>query len=278
MSVRASVSSWSSDILGGGNLTVSDLTKMVKEPLPSVQTYHRSKVLRANTGINGLIASASVLFSLLGKLTFEVPCNIKDLREKLIWELKAFESAALHKGYSAEEIVLARYAICTALDMVLLNTSWGAEAWQTHTLLYFFQGERCGQIDIFTILDYLSQDIAKFIDVLAFFYVSMSLSLESLAPQNRTEQADLQNRLETLYHLIKRYQLTQINCTRTAKPQKANLSSGLPDKIKRLLCYRLSILCVVSSFCFYLFYLFAMHESTSPVWHAIQHLSTFTVA
>ncbi len=92
------------------------------------------EVFSAGTG--PLAIAASPLLTLLARLgNTATPPDSGDMRERTHRELRAFERRAKEAGVPADQVRLAHYALCAALDDVVLNTPWGHQGrWQQEPL------------------------------------------------------------------------------------------------------------------------------------------------
>lgn len=92
---------------------------------PTVTTGPELDAIVAGDG--PLAMSASPLLSLLSRLRNAAGTpDAGDMRERTRRELRAFERRAKEKGVPPDQMRLAHYALCAALDDVVLNTPWGA--------------------------------------------------------------------------------------------------------------------------------------------------------
>jgi type IV/VI secretion system ImpK/VasF family protein len=179
-----------------------------KEPLPTLQTYCKSKTFIANSGVNPLAAAASALFSLIHKLRRLETCqDLEKTQSLLIHEIKAFECAAQTRGYRADEILIARYLLCATLDEIIHTTTWGKACdWQLqYGLLPVFQGESWGGERFFLILKKLQENSELHHDLLEFAYLCLSLGFQGRYRHLTHGRDDLDQVLDELYHGI-RYQ------------------------------------------------------------------------
>lgn len=252
--------------------SVLDLAPCVREPLPSIQSYCQSKTFIANFGINDLVACASGLFCLLTKLKqLSLSTDPHQLKTDLIHEIKAFECAALHRGYTEEKIMLARYAICATLDENILQTDWGFNLnWHEDTLLYTFQGEISGGERLFTMLEHLGKEQDEpDIDLLEFIYLCMSLGFEGKYRKNPEDKESFYHILDKTYHMIKKI--------RGDIPEKLShfrikaISPAAQQKksfwLNKLLLIACSCLIIVYGLFFY-----SVNQSITPVLHHIEHI------
>lgn len=87
-------------------------------------------------GDGPLAIAAAPLLLLLGRLsTAAHPPDPGDIRDRTRRELRAFERRAKAGGVPQDQMRLAHYAMCAALDDVVLNTPWGNQGrWQQQPL------------------------------------------------------------------------------------------------------------------------------------------------
>jgi type IV/VI secretion system ImpK/VasF family protein len=178
-----------------------------KEPLPTLQTYCKSKTFIANSGINPLVAAASALFSLIHKLRkLKQAPPLENTQAALIHEIKAFECAAQTRGYRADEILVARYILCTTLDEIIHTTEWGKlHNWQNqYSLLQTFQGESWGGERFFLILEKLRDNTQLHRDLLEFAYLCLSLGFQGRYRHLTHGRDDLDQVMDELFHDIRR--------------------------------------------------------------------------
>jgi len=249
----------------------NSLTSSVREPLPTIQTYCQSKTFIATHGINGLIASASALFSLLSKLR-ELPSykDIEGLKKGLVHEVKAFECAALNRGYTEQQIIIARYAICATLDDTILHTAWGTNSnWREDTLLYIFQGEMWGGERLFTILEHLRTSSKEHVELLEFIYVCMNLGFEGKYRVNEKDKDSFYSILDMTYRMIRN--------TRGDFPERLSKIKyqKTPEKIKKkkksLIMFTLLFSCGLILGVYFLFNLM-LQETAKPVLAHVQQI------
>lgn len=132
------------------------------------------------TGMNPLNASASTLFSLIGRIKNRAQHpDPEAMRRSVVAEVRAFESRALQSKIDAQSVKVARYAICATLDDVVLNTPWGgASQWAQQSMVGTFHRETVGGDRFYDLLARLEKDPAQNIDVLEFLYMCLSAGFE----------------------------------------------------------------------------------------------------
>ena len=99
--------------------------------------------LPAHASLNPLVQAAAPLLSAAPRLraTLRHP-DPGALRAQLVESIKRFESVARSQGLPNEQVVAARYILCTLLDESASSTPWGGSgAWSSQSLLVHFHNE-----------------------------------------------------------------------------------------------------------------------------------------
>ncbi|MGR3321333.1 MAG: type IVB secretion system protein IcmH/DotU [Pseudooceanicola sp.] len=132
------------------------------------------------TGMNRINAAASTLFSLIGRIRNRAQHMDPDkLRRSVVAEVRAFENRALQAGVDAQDVKIARYAICATLDDVVLNTPWGGQSiWAQQSMVGTFHKETVGGDRFYDLLARLEKEPGKNIDLLECLYMCLSLGFE----------------------------------------------------------------------------------------------------
>lgn len=132
------------------------------------------------TGMNQLTACASTLFSLISRIRNRAQHMDPDkLRQSVVAEVRAFENRALQAGIAAQNVKVARYALCATLDDVVLNTPWGGQSsWGLQSMVGTFHRETVGGDRFYDLLARLEKEPGGNIDMLEFLYMCMSLGFE----------------------------------------------------------------------------------------------------
>ncbi|MCP4321113.1 MAG: DotU family type IV/VI secretion system protein [Psychromonas sp.] len=132
--------------------------------------------------------------------------NVGGLHQQLDREIKNFDIKAKAEGVKDDNVMVARYLLCTILDEAVLNTPWGAEsAWNQRTLLSVFHNETAGGEKFFAIIDRLRSVPAENIDVLELAYLSLSLGYEGKYRVVSRGRDHLEQLRDDLYHIIRTY-------------------------------------------------------------------------
>ncbi|MBK9235344.1 MAG: type VI secretion system protein TssL [Rhodoferax sp.] len=130
--------------------------------------------------LNPLVSCASSLLGLVGHLrTLSQAPNVEALRNSVADAVRRFEAAANRAGVSNENIVAARYVLCTALDESVSNTPWGVQAaWSKRSMLVQFHNETWGGEKVFQLLAKLAQDVSANRQLLELIYCVLALGFE----------------------------------------------------------------------------------------------------
>ncbi|PKG38792.1 type IV secretion protein DotU [Psychromonas sp. Urea-02u-13] len=177
---------------------------------PQATEIPRENVPRDLSGLNGLnplVNAASTLLAVFSKTrdALNHP-NVGGLHQQLDREIKNFEIKAKSEGIKENNVVVARYLLCTILDEAVLNTPWGAEsAWNQRTLLSIFHNETAGGEKFFAILDRLRSSPSENIEVLELAYICLSLGYEGKYRVVSRGREHLEQLRDDIFHIIRSY-------------------------------------------------------------------------
>lgn len=158
------------------------------------------------TGINPLVQAATPLLILAGRLrTTLTHADVGALRRQALDEIRRFEERARSAGVAPETVLAARYALCAALDEAVLSTPWGGQSeWAAQTLLVQLHREAWGGEKFFEMLERVSSDPVRYIDLMELQYACIALGfsgkfqvLERGQSQLAEVQHDLSRRIRT---------------------------------------------------------------------------------
>jgi len=215
-------------------------------------------------GLNPLVQAASPLLLLAGQLrgTLSGP-DVPGLRRHTLDEIRRFEDRARASGVQNEVVLAARYALCAGLDEAVLSTPWGAQSeWAQQTLLVALHREAWGGEKFFEMLDRISPDPKRHIDLMELLYLCMAFGFTGkyqVADRGHSRLSDVQHEL---YRRIRDY--------RGQPPPDLSLRwKGLEDRRNPLIKYvpwwvvgaaALALLVIV-----YTFYYLRLGTAASPV-------------
>jgi type VI secretion system protein ImpK len=136
--------------------------------------------LPAHASLNPLVQAAAPLLSAAPRLraTLRHP-DPAGLRVQLVESVKRFESVARAQGLPNEQVVAARYILCTLLDESASSTPWGGSgAWSSQSLLVHFHNEAWGGEKVFQLLTRLVENPSQHRSLLELVYAVLSLGFE----------------------------------------------------------------------------------------------------
>jgi len=136
--------------------------------------------LPAHASLNPLVQAAGPLLASAPRLrsTLRHP-NPMALRAALVEAVQRFEAAARAQHLPNEQIMAARYVLCTFLDEAASNTPWGgAGAWAAQSLLVQFHNEAWGGEKVFQLLTRLAQQPEQHRHLLELIWVVLTLGFE----------------------------------------------------------------------------------------------------
>ena len=133
-----------------------------------------------NAGLNPLLTAAAPLLTVVTQLRNTLSHHdIDGLRNRLVEEVKQFETNARGEGISPEASMTARYVLCALIDETVLGTPWGSESiWSKQGLLITFHNETWGGEKFFLLLDRLVQDPTGNRNLLELMYICLTLGFE----------------------------------------------------------------------------------------------------
>lgn len=159
--------------------------RAVLQPADEVSRAHAAELdapalpIRGS-GLNPLVDAAAALFCLVGQMRTTAACaGAEALRGRMADKIAEFDRAARAAGAANEQVVAARYALCTLLDETALSTPWGADSqWSRHSLLSQFHGETWGGEKFFLMVERVVTEPARHLPLLEFLYVCIALGLQ----------------------------------------------------------------------------------------------------
>jgi type VI secretion system protein ImpK len=183
-------------------------------------------------GLNPLVQAASPLLLLTGQLrATPASMDVTGLRRQALEEVRRFEDQARASGVRNEIVLAARYALCAGMDEAVLSTPWGAQSeWAQHPLLVALHREAWGGEKFFEMLDRISADPERHIDLMELQYLVLALGFTGkyqMIPRGHEQLADLQ---QALYR--------KIRSVRGLPAAELSLQwRGLEDRRNRLIRY-----------------------------------------
>ncbi|MDB5976130.1 MAG: DotU family type secretion system protein [Nevskia sp.] len=177
----------------------------IRRPAAPDQTDYGADLQVAPSGLNPLLAAANPLLNLAPQIraTLHHP-NPGALRDSLVRSIREFDQRAKAAGVPGEQIIAARYALCTLLDEAAASTPWGSGAWSGASLLVLVHNEAWGGEKFFVLLSKLAEQPEVHRDLLELMYVCLCLGLEGRYRVLDNGRAQLESLRDRLAQLLRR--------------------------------------------------------------------------
>jgi type VI secretion system protein ImpK len=158
-------------------------------------------------GLNPLVRAAIPLLLVTGQVRESVSSvDVPGLRRQVLEEIRQFEEQARASRVSNEVVLSARYVLCAALDEAVLSTPWGNQSeWAQHPLLVQLHREAWGGEKFFEMLDRISQDPGRHIDLMELQYLALVFGFEGKYHVQERGHERLQQVQQDLYRRIRNH-------------------------------------------------------------------------
>lgn len=179
--------------------------------------------------MNPLVAAAQPLLAAAPRLrhTARHP-NPAGLKDALAEGIRKFEAQARQQGLPNEQIVAARYILCTLLDESAASTPWGGSgAWSAQSLLVMFHNETWGGEKVFQLMSKLAENVAANRNLLELLYVALAFGFEGRYRVIDNGRAQLDSVRQRLAQLLKQQR-------ETLDPALSPRWQGAPERGERL--------------------------------------------
>ncbi|MFM2119001.1 MAG: hypothetical protein RL722_469 [Pseudomonadota bacterium] len=180
-------------------------------PRPSAEAAHSldapppatAPSLASLASLNPLVQAASPLLQAAARLRqMARHPSPQGLRRAMGEAMLQFEATAHQLGLPNDQIVAARYVLCTFVDEAAASTPWGGGGlWNANSLLVQFHNEGWGGEKVFQLLGKLAQSPAEHRQLLSLIWVALALGLEGrykVMNDGREQLAALRERLAKL--------------------------------------------------------------------------------
>lgn len=159
-----------------------------------------------STGVNPLVAAANRLLVLVpqlrGTLVHPDPAGV---RTNLLELISAFEEDARAAGIPSEQVLVARYILCTVLDEAVSSTPWGSTGiWAQNSLLVTLHREGEGGEKFFQLLERMETDASRNIQLLELMYACLALGFQGRYRLSSGSHGGLSAVRERLFLTIRR--------------------------------------------------------------------------
>ncbi|WP_310388938.1 DotU family type VI secretion system protein [Roseateles sp.] len=158
-----------------------------------------------HASLNPLVQAAAPLLAAAPRLrAMARHPNPQALRASLAEAIQRFEAAARAQNLPNEQVVAARYVLCTLLDEAAASTPWGgAGAWGAQSLLVQFHNESWGGEKVFQLLTRLAESPAQHRNLLELVYMALSLGFEGRYKVLDNGRAQLDSVRERLAQMLR---------------------------------------------------------------------------
>lgn len=152
------------------------------------------------TGRNPTLAAAGPLIAIAARMqSLVTQADVPALRSQAMQEIRLFDDRLRVAGVVPEDALVARYVLCTFFDSAVLNTPWGAHSdWSGQSLLVTFHREKSGGEKFFQILEKISLQPSRYVDLIELQYMCLVLGYEGmyrLEPHGKVRLSELQHNL-----------------------------------------------------------------------------------
>jgi type VI secretion system protein ImpK len=240
---------------------------LTADPYQQATLSHQAAPFIVADGINSLVSAAIPLLLLMIKLKeTQLPQQqINTLRRQVLEEIIAFTNRAHTLECSPRLILAARYCLCTALDEVILSTSWGGQGnWANQTLLSTVQKETWGGERFFIILDEMTKAPQENLNLLELLYIILSLGFEGkYYSQEQSVRDDIRHRL---FGLIMQYREEP---QKLLSPSLANMQPAISLAKGWLNNWKITVISIAVLILFYFIGNFATYLNSRQILHDV---------
>lgn len=157
-------------------------------------------------GLNPLVQAAAPLLAMAPRLRASARHpDPAGLRASLVEGVKRFESTVRAAGVPNEQVIAARYVLCTLIDEAASSTPWGGSgAWAAQSLLVLFHNESWGGEKVFQLLTKLVQNPDQNRNLLELVYMAMALGFEGRYRVLDNGRAQLDSVRERLAQMLRK--------------------------------------------------------------------------
>lgn len=187
-----------------------------------------------SASLNPLVSAAAPLLNAAPRIrAMAQHPNPAGLKDALADGIRKFEAQSRQRGLPNEQVIAARYVLCTLLDESAASTPWGSSgAWSAQSLLVQFHNEAWGGEKVFQLMSKLAENIETNRDLLELLYVALAFGFEGRYKVQTDGRAQLDSVRVRLADLLRKsrggYDKTLSPHWQGVPAAKAHLSDGLP--------------------------------------------------
>jgi len=156
--------------------------------------------------VNPLVSAAAPLLWLAGRLNESAPPeDVERFRQRILAEIKQFETAAMARDVPPRLVRMSRYAIAATIDDIILNTEWGGQAvWAGRGLVSSLYNETWGGERFYELLNQMRRQPDENIDGLEFMAICLAVGFSGKYRVMEGGQGRLSRLRHELYRIIRR--------------------------------------------------------------------------
>ena len=208
------------------------------------------------SGMNPLVWAANPLLDMIAHIrAMHSLEHAAPLRTRLVAEIGHFERRAQSAGVSRDELIGARYCLCTVLDEVAAQMPWGS-SWARESLLVSFHKETWGGEKYYLLLGRLAQNPEQHKDLIELLYYCNALGFEGrfrIENNGYTQLEILKKRIATILGNVKGGYEDRLS------PHWQGVSST-PPAWRLIPPWVVAMLCGLLALGVYLYFLFALGD------------------
>ncbi|MCC2657629.1 MAG: hypothetical protein K0Q76_2737 [Panacagrimonas sp.] len=156
-------------------------------------------------GLNPLVAAATPLLDLIPQLRVAAQADAAQVKARLVDGIRQFEQSARKAQIPSEQVVAARYVLCTFVDETAANTPWGGSGqWSAQSLLVTFHNEGWGGEKTFQLLAKLAENPKQNRDLLELLEICLAMGFQGRFRVLDNGQAQLLQVRERLFEMLRR--------------------------------------------------------------------------
>ena len=181
------------------------------------------------SGLNPLVGAAAPLLSAAPRIrAMAQHPNPAGLKDALADGIRKFEAQARAEGLPNEQVIAARYTLCTLLDESAASTPWGSSGvWGNQSLLVLFHNETWGGEKVFQLMSKLAENVPANRNLLELLYVCLAFGFEGRYRVLNDGKAQLDSVRTRLSQLLRQ---GRAPADKTLSPRW----EGVPAKVARL--------------------------------------------
>lgn len=186
--------------------TEGDATASSTEPAEPTEYYPHDPDFQLRGAFNNpMVDAAMVLFGLSIRLsTLDKQKDVQRLYDDVSNQIRTILEEIRQRDYDDASYKAYSYSLCLFMDETVMRRPWGVDSvWSHQPLLSEFHKETWGGEKFFTLLERMSNEAAKYQDVLEFMYFCVCLGLKGKYAVLDKGDDELQKVIVKLHRIIR---------------------------------------------------------------------------